>query len=222
MYHYTYLIKSKENKMKYIGVRSCTCHPNNDDYWSSSRHLPKDVRKTHKKRILGTYTTRIEAVEHEIYLHDKYDVGKNVEFYNRAKQTSTRFDTSGVPNPHSPEVCRKLSLALKGKKRTPEMRAAQSKRLKGVKQTPEAVENRAKAIRKNGSNKGIKNSSFRPWYISTTDVTYVFYTLSKNEQSVIDGHYKKYYADLQKKFNKIGTVFTKKYGKILSIGFIPT
>lgn len=99
MYPYTYLIKAKNSKMKYIGVRSCKCHPDNDDYWSSSRHLPKDVKITHKKRILKTHTSRKNAVEHEIFLHNKYDVGRNPEFYNRAKQTSTKYDTSGVPNP---------------------------------------------------------------------------------------------------------------------------
>lgn len=124
--------------------------------------------------------------------------------------------------PHSDETRRKLSIALTGKKRTPEMKAAQSRRLKGVKQTPEAAKNRGAAIRKNGSNKGVKNSMFKPWYISTENTTYIFYGISKNEQSVLDGHYKKYYADLQKKFNKVGTVITKKYGKILSMGFIPT
>jgi hypothetical protein len=208
--------------MKYIGVRSCTCHPNKDDYWSSSKHLPKDVKTTHKKRILKIHASRKEAIKHEIYLHYKYDVGKNSEFYNRAKQTSTKYDTSGIPNPHSEETRRKLSKALTGKKRTPEMNAAQSMRLKGVKQPPKTAFNRGKAIRENGSNKGIKNSSFRPWFISTDCITYIFYTTCKNDQSIIDGHYKKYYADIQKKFNKTGSILTNKYGKIVDMGFIPT
>lgn len=222
MYHYTYLIKSKTNKMKYIGVRSCKCEPQYDNYWSSSKHLPKDVKTTHKKRILKIHPSRKKAVEHEILLHQKYDVGKNIHFYNKAKQTSTSYDTSGVPNPHSKETCIKLSKALKGKKRTPEMVEAMSQRMLGTKQSAETCKKRGESIRNNGSNKGTKNSQFRPWYISTKSVTYLFNNTSKNEQSIIDGHYKKYYADLQKKFNKTGLVVTKKYGKILSMGFIPT
>lgn len=222
MYHYTYLIKSKTNKMKYIGVRSCTCKPEDDEYWSSSKHLPKDVKSTHKKRILKIHPSRKEAVEHEILLHHKYDVGKNSEFYNKAKQTTTSYDTSGVPNPHSKETRRKLSEANTGKKRTPEMIERMRQRMLGTKQSPETCKKKGKAIRANGSNKGVKNSQFKPWYISTETVTYLFKDISKNEQSILDGHYKKYYADLQKKFNKDSSVTTRKYGKILDMGFIPT
>lgn len=222
MYHYTYLIKSKTSKMKYIGVRSCTCNPKDDDYWSSSRHLPKDVKTTHKKRILKVHSNRRLAVEHEILLHHKYDVAKNPEFYNKAKQTSSSFDTSGVSNRHSEETRRKLSEALKGKKRTPKMVEALRQRMLGTKQSAKTCKKRGEAIRNNGSNKGVKNSQFKPWYISTETVTYLFSNISKNEQSILDGYYKKYYADLQKKFNKAGTVTTKKYGKILDMGFIPT
>lgn len=208
--------------MKYIGVRSCVCDPKDDDYWSSSRHLPKDVKDTHKKRILKVHNDRKSAVEHEIGLHNKYDVAKNPEFYNRAKQTSTSYDTSEVPNPHSEETRKKLSKALKGKRRTPEMVEAMRQRMLGTKQSAETCKKRGESIRSNGSNKGTRNSQFKPWFISTETVTYLFRDISKNEQSVLDGHYKKYYADLQKKFNKVGTVTAKKYGKILDMGFIPT
>lgn len=222
MYHYTYLIKSKTNKMKYIGVRSCKCRPEDDDYWGSSKHLPKDIKITHNRRVLKEHASRKEAVEHEILLHNKYDVGKNPNFYNKSKQTSLSYDTSGIPNPHSAETRAKLSAALKGKKRTPEMVEAMRQRMLGTKQSAETCKKRGDSIRSNGSNKGIKNAGFRPWFISTETVTYFFRYISKNEQSLLDGHYKKYYADLQKKFNKAGTVTTNKYGKILSMGFIPT
>ncbi|WP_139015073.1 hypothetical protein [Pseudorhizobium pelagicum] len=222
MYHYTYLIKSKTSKMKYIGVRSCECTPDSDDYWSSSRHLPKSVKTTHKRRVLKVHNSRKEAVEHEILLHHRYDVAKNPEFYNRAKQTTTSYDTSGVPNPHSEETCRKLSEVNKGKKRTPEMVEAMRQRMLGTTQSEETCKKRGEAIRKNGSNKGTRNSQFRPWYISTETFTYIFNDVSKNEQSILDGHYKKYYADIQKKFNKAGTLTTRKYGKVVAMGFIPT
>ena len=77
------------------------------------------------------------------------------------------------------------------------------------------------SLKQNGSNKGTKNAGFKPWFISTASVTYLFSDISKSEQSVIDGHYNKYYADLQKKFNKTGTVITKQYGLITSMGFLP-
>jgi hypothetical protein len=222
MYHYTYLIKSKTSKMKYIGVRSSKEDPKDDDYWGSSRHIPKNVKTTHKKRILRVFSSRKAAVEHEIELHSKYDVARNPMFYNRSKQTTASYDTSGVPNPHSKETRRKLSKALKGKKRTPEMIQALRKRMLGTKQSKQTCEKRSKAIRQNGSNKGTKNAGFRPWYISTETVTYIFKDTTKADQSVLEGHYKKYYADLQKKFRKTGTAITKRYGRITDMGFIPT
>ena len=208
--------------MKYIGVRSSKCDPKDDNYWSSSRHLPKDVMTTHRKRILKMHNSRKEAVEHEVFLHHKYDVGKNPQFYNRAKQTTSSYDTSGVSNPHSQETCKKLSLANKGKKRTPEVIEAMRKRATGVKQSPETCKKRGDSIRKNESNKGIKNSQFRPWYISTKEGTYKYFNVTKNEQSLIDGHYLKYYADLQKKFRKLGTAKTKRFGEITDMGFLST
>jgi len=222
MYHYTYLIRSKTSKMKYIGVRSSVAKPEYDNYWSSSKHLPLDVKNTHSKRVLKEFSSRKQAIEHEIYLHHKYDVGKNSMFYNRAKQTTCKYDTTGVPNPHSKETRKKLSQALKGKKRTAEMVEAMRKRMLGTKQSLATCKKRSDSIRKNGSNKGIKNSAFSPWYISTTSVTYLFIDVTKADQSVLHGHYKKYYADLQKKFRKNGFVVTKRYGKIVSMGFIPT
>ncbi len=39
-YHYTYIILNKNTQMKYIGVRSCSCLPENDDeYMGSSKIL---------------------------------------------------------------------------------------------------------------------------------------------------------------------------------------
>jgi len=59
--------------------------------------------------VLAEFPTRYDAVCHEIFLHSFYDVAKNEMFYNRAKQTSTGFDTSG-----SKEVSRLQSIARKG------------------------------------------------------------------------------------------------------------
>jgi hypothetical protein len=49
------------------------------------------------KTILFVCETRQEASEIEIELHDFFDVAVNPQFANKAKQTSTKFDSTGVP-----------------------------------------------------------------------------------------------------------------------------
>lgn len=222
MYHYTYLIKHKRNKQKYIGVRSSECHPSEDDYWGSSRHLPKDIRQTHSKRVLKVFLSRKDALTHEIYLHHKYDVGANPEFYNRSKQTSTRYCTAGIKKTHSDDAKKKISAANKGKKRTPEMVEALRIRTTGVRQSNETIQKRVDTYRRNGKNKGANAQTFKPWYISTENVTYLFYDITKNGQSVIDGHYKKYYADLKKKQNKVNKRVKTNQRGLVWIDDIPT
>jgi hypothetical protein len=209
--------------MKYIGVRSCNCDPKEDNYWGSSRHIPKDVKTTHKKRILKVHTSRLDAVNHEIFLHDKYDVAVSKEFYNRSKQTSTKFDTTGIPHPCTEEARRKLSISNKGRKRTPEMVEAMRQRMLGTKQSSETCKKRSETARKNNKMQGTNAPAFRPWYFSTATTTYFFYNTTKSDQSILDGHYKKFYADLQKVFRKKGgPIVNKKYGPILVMDFIPT
>lgn len=97
MYHYTYLLQHKTQDKRYIGCRSCRCLPVEDiSYWGSSKHLPSNISEEHVKIILKQFPTRKEAIAHEIYLHDINDVGSNPSYYNKAKQTSTGFDTSGL------------------------------------------------------------------------------------------------------------------------------
>ena len=115
MYHYTYLIENKINGKKYIGVRSCQIDPNTDFYWSSSKLLKNEInligRENFKKIILAIFDTRTEAVCNEIELHKFHDVGNNPKFYNRAKQTSTGFDTTGVAK--TPDQKKKQSKIMK-------------------------------------------------------------------------------------------------------------
>ena len=97
MNHYTYLIQHKTEDKRYIGCRSCTCEPNQDlKYWGSSKHLPKDIQSTHVKIILKAWSTRAEAIAHEVLLHELNNVAEDTRYYNKAKQTSTGFDTSGL------------------------------------------------------------------------------------------------------------------------------
>lgn len=222
MYHYTYLLQHKTTNYRYIGVRSSSVPPLEDNfYYGSSKHIPKDVKETHRKIILKVFNTREDAVAHEILLHKLNNVATDPTYYNKACQTSTKFDTSGVPNPHSDDTRRKLSIANTGKKRTEKQRIAQSIRQKGRKLSLEAVKKKAESIKKNKSNAGSRNSQFKPWFIMTETVTHLFCNVSKNEQSLADGHYKKFYADLQKKYNRTKQPLqTKTFGKI-HIGDLP-
>jgi hypothetical protein len=130
--HYTYMITLKaptDSRKFYIGVRSCKCAPNHDNYFGSSRPLNKWLKQNGKvnveKQVLAIWKSRVDAVNHEMLLQDCFDVVKNPEFWNRAKQTSTGFDTTGLS---SAPWNKGYPSKYKGVKR-PEM----SERLKGEK-----------------------------------------------------------------------------------------
>lgn len=141
-YHYTYLITNTNTNMKYIGVRSCNCLPENDSYMGSSKYLTEDIRQeslaNFTKEILSLFETRVEAINEEIRLHNLYDVAKNPEYYNKAKQTSTGFDTTGTTGTRTPESIQRQSESLKqyykqhgtnniGSKRTDKQRSDMTK-----------------------------------------------------------------------------------------------
>ena len=121
----------------YIGLRSCECLPEEDNYWGSSKYLPEDVSETFDKFILGEFATREEAITDEIRRHKMNDVARNPLFINKARQTSTGFDRSGVPAIFSEEHKRKLSEAGKGKKMSKEARKKMSEVKKGIKRSEE-------------------------------------------------------------------------------------
>jgi hypothetical protein len=116
MNHYTYLLQSKENDMMYIGVRSCAVSPEVDNYWGSSKHLPKNVSEVCDKFILGTFDSREEAVSDEIKRHNTNDVVVSDVFWNRAKQTSVGFDTSGTKLERTSEHNQKIGRSNLGRK----------------------------------------------------------------------------------------------------------
>lgn len=92
-YHYTYILRLFDGR-EYIGVRSSVTSPELDSkYLGSSKYIKKqDVAF---KSIIETFETRQEAIRHEIELHDRYDVCRNPNFANRAKQTVAGFDSQG-------------------------------------------------------------------------------------------------------------------------------
>ncbi len=103
-YHYTYRITNVKISKHYIGVRTSKINPKLDlgiKYFSSSsdKEFIKDQKENqnnYKYKIIKIFNTRGEALNLEIKLHNKFDVGVNESFYNRAKQTSTNFDTTNI------------------------------------------------------------------------------------------------------------------------------
>lgn len=122
--HYTYVIKNMCTGLLYIGV-----HTGTNEYWGSSYYLTEDIKllgKEHfKKRILKVWPTRTDAVAHEIELHDKYDVASSERFYNKVKQTSIGFDSTGFK--WSEQAIKKRSKALKQTINDPQWKATTGK-----------------------------------------------------------------------------------------------
>ncbi len=93
--HYVYLLSSRLEEKYYIGVRSCRCPISEDTYIGSSTCMAKEDKQNCNKIILARFNSRQEAVAYEIELHTLLDVVINPLFWNKAKQTSTGFDTTG-------------------------------------------------------------------------------------------------------------------------------
>ena len=145
-YHYVYKSFEEEGR-EYIGCRSCDCLPEEDTKYFGS-FSDKTFFPT-EKTILFVCETREEAMEIEIELHDFFDVAVNPQFANRSKQTSTKFDTTGLqcgenhPNygvPRTEETKKKQSVANSGEKsymfgvpKTEEWKKANSERNSGKK-----------------------------------------------------------------------------------------
>ena len=90
--HYTYILRGEDGRY-YYGVRSCDCPPLEDSYLGSYRDK---TFKPKRKRILSVWDSREAAIEEEIRIHNLKDVASNPRYANRATQTSTNFDTSGI------------------------------------------------------------------------------------------------------------------------------
>ena len=96
---------TKENK-HYYGARSSKVEPKLDlgiKYFSSSTDKDfikeqKENPQYYKYKVIKIFSTRVEAINMEIKLHTKFEVGFNESFYNKSKQSSSGFDTSGKGN----------------------------------------------------------------------------------------------------------------------------
>jgi len=144
--HYTYrliALNPVDERVEYIGVRSCNGLPENDTrYQGSSKHLPRTIQ--YRKEIIAVWPTREEAVAHEVALHDFHDVARSPRFFNKAKQTSVGFDTAGITQ--SIEFKESVSAALRG---VPKSKAHAAK-VRDVLNSPEVkAKLRAKSIEAN-------------------------------------------------------------------------
>lgn len=204
MYHYTYRITNIKDRMYYYGVHSSKCLPKEDigiKYFSSSKNKEfiKDQKvnpQDYKYKIIKIFKTRREAIEHEIFLHDKFNVSINEKFYNDTKQTSMGFDTTGratvkdkdgniflvnVDDPRylsgelvgvskgnkmSEEFCQKISNANKGYIPSNEHRRKISEALIGKKKSPEHIQKGIQTKLKNGTYRGKNHPRFKGYYIT--------------------------------------------------------
>lgn len=133
---YTYMLICDQTGQQYIGSRVANKLPALQDikYMSSSRIIKEMILDgfTFTKKILAEWSSKEEAIEHEIFLHACFDVGKNDIFLNKSRQTSTGFTgcglkgkpngRRGIPNPNLSEKLKgksnpSISAALSGRKR---------------------------------------------------------------------------------------------------------
>lgn len=123
--YYTYRLTSQKPgsniKQYYMGYRGCTTHPFLDNYYSSS-DLVKELKRQHgsfcfKKKILGIYLTKQEALNHEVRYNETFKVDTNKAFLNKARQSTTAFFYDNTGSIQTAESNEKRSIALKGRNR---------------------------------------------------------------------------------------------------------
>lgn len=146
-YHYTYRITNTRLNKHYYGKRSSKILPKEDlgiKYFSSSKDKDfiKDQKSNpedYKYKVIYIFDTPEKAINLEIKLHNKFDVGVNIDFYNKAKQTSSKFTTNGLSGENNPMYGRRhtksakdiISQARKSRIYTEAQRKALSKRFSG-------------------------------------------------------------------------------------------
>ena len=106
----------------------------------------KQYPERYEYYILGNFETREEAVQLEVDLHKLYDVKTNDSYYNKANQTSTGFDTTGVKIIFTEEHCKKIGEGNKGKYVSEKTKQKQSEAATGKRKSPEHCANISKSI----------------------------------------------------------------------------
>jgi len=103
-YHYVYRITNTKLNKHYYGSRTSSIEPTKDlghKYLSSSydKEFIKDQKinqQDYKYVIVSIFNSRKEALELEVKLHAKFNVGVNNNFYNKARATSSKFTMEGT------------------------------------------------------------------------------------------------------------------------------
>lgn len=136
-YHYTYRIINIISKKEYIGVRTANILPELDlgiKYFSSSsdkEFISEQMECSYfEYKVISIHPTRTSAVKEEIALHTFFDIAKNEMYYNKAKQTSSGFDMSGVKMKEEQKL--KIGIANSGKIRSEETKTKLSEAKKGI------------------------------------------------------------------------------------------
>lgn len=200
IYHYVYRITNVVENKHYYGKRSSKCDPKEDlgkKYFSSStdKEFKIDQKlnpQNYRYKIVARFHTAYLAITRESKLHDLFNVGSNKKFYNKVKQKSSWFDSTGITM--SEETRRKISIKAKGRPCPTNSRIASSKYWKGrskseeqklkmrlaalgKKKAPESVEKSAAAKRgihltaeHKSKLSGIKNKFFDGYYITPNDI----------------------------------------------------
>lgn len=121
--HYVYY-SYEEWGRGYIGVRSTKLDPLEDKYMGSFKD--RSFKPT-RKEVIAVFSSREEALNAEIILHNFYLVDINLHFANKRKQTSKKFDREGRRNP------------MEGKSHTIESKKLISRKLKEVAKNPNHI-----------------------------------------------------------------------------------
>jgi hypothetical protein len=126
MFHTAYnSYEAKLNGRDYIGKHST------EDPYDNYLGTFKDKSFDPDAKIIMAYSKTPEGASwFEINFHNVFNVARDPQFVNRAKQTSTKFDRTGVSNTF--EQNQKISEALVGVSNTPEQNQKISEALKGL------------------------------------------------------------------------------------------
>ena len=106
--HYVYY-SYEEFGRGYIGCRTSDCLPEDDDYLGSYHD---ETFSPTNKIVLETFSTREEALQAEIDLHEFYQVDKNPHFANKARQKTTGFYYSAKGVVRTEEYKQKMSESM--------------------------------------------------------------------------------------------------------------
>jgi len=186
--HYVYEIRYPNGK-GYIGMRSCKTSIEDDyRYTGSGKYIPFMMRKFGFKVILSTHSTREGALAEEVRLHKLFNIKDNINFYNKANQTSTKFNPSN-------EARQKISSKLKGRraKDFEYIRKANEKRKRYVGDNQTPAQKRGNIIQglkqrgvknPNKGRSGTQNNGFKPWFYITPDNDY-FEINAKTKQELV-------------------------------------